>query len=320
MSEFITKLNSSISASVLENESMAKHTNFRIGGPARYFAEVKTIEELRAAIEVAKEFSISWVILGGGSNMLVADKGYDGLVIKIAFRALTIEGTHVIADAGVLSAMVARKTAQTGLKGFGWAISLPGTIGGAVRGNAGCFGGETRDQLTKVEVLRDGEVIELTNEECKFAYRESLFKHNNDIVLRAHFEFETGDAKVLTEELNQFLDKRKSSQPLYAGSAGCLFKNTDVTQEELDHLPATLQVPEAMQKMRRLGTGWLIDRLDLKGTQIGKAQISPEHGNFVVNLGGATADEIAQLIAVIKHRVHERTGIHLHEEVQLIGF
>lgn len=320
MKPFIELLTPCVATPPVKRELMAKHTNFRIGGPARYFATVTTVDELKAVLQAASAFGMPYFILGGGSNTLFSDNGFDGLVVKIAFRNLQIDGTHVVADAGVLSAMVARKTAQAGLKGFGWAISLPGTIGGAVRGNAGCFGGETKDFLTKVEVLRDGEVIELTNAQCEFAYRESVFKHNKDIVLRAHFDFEIGDAAALTAELDSFLEKRKSSQPLYAGSAGCLFKNTDVTDEELTRLEKTYDVPEPMQAQHRVGSGWLIDKLDLKGKQIGKAQISPEHGNFVVNLGGATADEIAQLIAIVKHEAQLRTGIHLQEEVQLVGF
>jgi UDP-N-acetylmuramate dehydrogenase len=320
MKPFIELLTPCVATPPVKRELMAKHTNFRIGGPARYFATVSTVDELKAVLQAAKEFGMPYFILGGGSNTLFADNGFDGLVVKIAFRGFQIDGTHVIADAGVLSAMVARKTAQAGLKGFGWAISLPGTIGGAVRGNAGCFGGETKDYLTKVDVLRDGEVIELTKADCAFDYRESAFKHNKDIVLRAHFDFEMGDGAALTAELDTFLEKRKSSQPLYAGSAGCLFKNTDVTDEDLERLEKTYAVPEPMKVQHRVGSGWLIDKLDLKGKQIGKAQISPEHGNFVVNLGGATADEIAQLIAIVKHEARERAGVNLQEEVQLVGF
>lgn len=309
-----------INPKATQGEGMARHTNFQIGGPASYYIEVKTIEGLKGVMEIVKEENLKYFILGGGSNTLIADQGFKGLVIKIAFRDVQIDGTHVVADAGALSVMVARKTAMAGLEGFGWAIGLPGTIGGAVRGNAGCFGGETRDHLTKVEVLRDGEIIELSNEECKFGYRESIFKHNSDIVLRAHFELQEGDAEKLTAELQEILGKRKSSQPLHAGSAGCLFKNTDVTEEELQKILAKIPVPENMQGQHRIGTGWLIDYLGLKGTQIGNAQISEEHGNFVVNLGGATADEIVQLIAIIKERVQQKTGIRIQEEVQLAGF
>ena len=327
MNTFFDTLTNIVQGSVLENEPMAKHTNFRIGGPARYFVEVKTIEELQKTIDLAKEHAIPWVVLGGGSNILVADEGYRGLVVKIGFRQLDIltdQGGSptgaVVADAGVLSVMMARKTAMAGLKGFGWAIGLPGTIGGAVRGNAGCFGGETRDYLTKVEVFRDGDVIELSNEECTFAYRESVFKHNQDIVLRAHFELETGDATELTKELDDFLSKRKSTQPLYAGSAGCLFKNTDVNEPIMESLGQMFQIPDPMRTRYRIGSGWLIDQLGLKGVQEGRAQISPEHANFVVNLGDATAHDIASLITRIKKDVLEKTGIHLEEEVQLVGF
>lgn len=306
---------------VIENEPMAKHTNFRIGGPAKWFVEIKNTEELKSVLAFAKEQGIKTFVFGGGSNMLVNDQGFDGIAIKIAMRSYEIKGTTVTAEAGVLSAALARATANAGIEGWTWAISLPGTIGGAVRGNAGCFGGETRDMLVSAQVLRDGEIITLSNEELEFGYRESSIKHSNDIVLTATFEFKEGDTVELKEDLDDKLMKRKSSQPLGAGSAGCLFKNYEIqSDEELQRLSEKLDIPTEMQSRRRISAGWLIDNLDLKGTTIGDAQVSEEHGNFVVNLGQANADQIVQLIAVIKTKVRDECGIQLQEEVQLIGF
>jgi UDP-N-acetylmuramate dehydrogenase len=306
---------------VIENEPMAKHTNFRIGGPAKWFVEVKSVDELKAILALAKEQGIETFVFGGGSNMLVNDEGFDGIAIKIAMRSYEMKGTTVKAEAGVLSSALARATANAGLAGWVWAISLPGTIGGAVRGNAGCFGGETRDYLVSAELLRDGEVITLTNEELQFGYRESSVKHSNDIVLTATFEFKEGDITELKETLDDTLMKRKSSQPLGAGSAGCLFKNYEIqSDEELQRLSEKLDIPTEMSTSRRLSAGWLIDNLDLKGMTIGDAQISQEHGNFVVNLGNATAEQIVQLIAVIKTKARNEYGINLQEEVQLVGF
>jgi UDP-N-acetylmuramate dehydrogenase len=171
------------------------------------------------------------------------------------------------------------------------------------------------------EVLRDGEVMTLTNEELQFGYRESSVKHSNDIVLTATFEFKEGDITELKETLDDTLMKRKSSQPLGAGSAGCLFKNYEIqSDEELQRLSEKLDIPTEMSTSRRLSAGWLIDNLDLKGMTIGDAQISQEHGNFVVNLGNATAEQIVQLIAVIKTKARNEYGINLQEEVQFVGF
>ena len=304
-----------------ENEPMSKHTNFRIGGPAKWFVEVRTIEELVHVLKIAEENSIETFVFGGGSNMLVSDAGFDGIVIKMAMRAYSIEGNKVRAETGVLSAALARATANSGRKGLTWAISLPGTVGGGVRGNAGCFGGEMRDHLVMVEVLRDGKIIELSKEELEFGYRESVIKHSKDIVLAATFELEEGDTDDLKMELADKLMKRKESQPQDAGSAGCLFKNYEIESDgELQRLQEKLDIPAEMSNGRRLSAGWLIDNLDLKGMKIGKAQISDVHGNFLVNTGEATADEVVQLIALVKTRARDQYGILLKEEVQYVGF
>ncbi len=310
-----------LGARLKEDEPMARHTNFRLGGPAKWFAEVRSVEELKAVMGLARQKELKTFVFGGGSNMLVSEKGFDGIVIKIAMRSTSIEGTHVRAQAGVLSSALARATANRGLKGLTWAISLPGTVGGGVRGNAGCFGGEMRDFLVSAQVLRDGDVIELTPKELAFGYRESSVKHSEDILLSADFELQEGDVQTLREELDDKLMARKASQPLDAGSAGCLFKNYEIqSDEELQRLEQKLDVPTEMSVSRRLSAGWLIDNLDLKGTQIGGAKISEQHGNFLVNTGEATADHVAQLIAVVKTRVRDSYGILLQEEVQYVGF
>jgi len=304
-----------------EQEPMAKHTNFRIGGPATWFVEVRTIEELQHAITAARDAGVGFFVFGGGSNMLVSDQGYDGLMIKIGMRSYEIQGNRVRAEAGVLSSALARATANRGLKGLEWAISLPGTIGGAVRGNAGCHGGEVKDNLVQVEVLRGGKIVELTNEELGFAYRESAIKHSDDIVLAATFELQETEADELKSQLDHYLMERKRSQPFDAGSAGCMFKNYDIKDdEELQRISEKVDLPLEMSKSRRLSAGWLIDQLDLKGKQIGGAKISEVHGNFLVNTGEATADHVVQLIAFVKTRARDEYGILLEEEVKLVGF
>lgn len=304
-----------------ENEPMSRHTNFRIGGPAKWFVEVRSVDELKAVVALADQHRVSVVVFGGGSNMLVSDSGFDGLMIKIAMRELQIDGRRVHAEAGVLSAALARATAKAGLTGLTWAISLPGTVGGAVRGNAGCFGGETKDRLVEVDVLREGTVVTIPKAELHFAYRESIVKHSSDIVLSATFELELGDPKQLEQELEQKLVSRKTTQPLDAGSAGCLFKNYEIkTDVELQRLQGKLDIPSEMMSTRRLSAGWLIDQLDLRGMSIGAAKVSEKHGNFVVNTGAAKADEVVQLIALIKTRARNELGIQLMEEVELVGF
>lgn len=312
-----------------ENEQMSKHTNIRIGGPAKFFVEVQSVEELQAAIAIVADPSrpplsrgggTPYCILGGGSNMLVADAGFDGLVIKIAMREITVNKNRVQADAGALMTLLSRKVSDACLSGLEWAIALPGTVGGAVRGNAGCFGGETRDHLIETTVLSNGEVVTRSNAEMKFGYRDSIIKHSNDIVLSATFELEHGDCEVIKQKMEMNLANRKTSQPLDFGSAGCMFKNIEIDSDvEIQRLKTKLDIPLDMIQHRRISAGWLIDQLDLKGKQIGGAKISDKHGNFLVNTGTATSDDIVQLIAFIKTRARNTYGIQLQEEVQYIS-
>jgi len=178
-----------------------------------------------------------------------------------------------------------------------------------------------KDHCTSVLVQRGGALVEIGKDDLKFGYRESAIKHSDDIILSATFELEEGDARELKSELDDKLMKRKTSQPLDAGSAGCMFKNYEIgTDEELQRLVEKLDLPSEMQSARRVSAGWLIDKLGLKGTQIGGAKVSDVHGNFVVNTGSATSDEVVQLIALIKTRARNEFGIQLMEEVQYVGF
>lgn len=322
MSEFVQKMQERFGTQFKENEPLAKHVNMRIGGPARFFVEGKSSQDIVDAVNVANASGVPFFILGGGSNTLVSDDGYSGLVIKAANRNMKIEGDRVTAEAGVISAMVARKSAEAGLRGFEWAVSLPGTIGGAVRGNAGCFGGETIDTLESVKVLRDGEVIDVPAKEMNMKYRSSILKEadNHDVVLEATFKLTPGDRTEALALIDKNLDGRKKSQPLGSASAGCMFKNfefnvpTDVRKiEEHTHVPAE------MFARKRIAAGWIIDQLGLKGLKVGDAQVSEQHGNFLMNTGHATAKDISTLINQVKSKVKGEYGIDLEEEVQYLG-
>lgn len=300
---------------------MSRHTNFRIGGPAKYFVEVRSIEELKLVLSIAKTNKIVTAVIGGGSNMLVSDQGFDGIMIKLLMREIHVDKNRVQAGAGVPMILLARKVAEECLTGLEWAITLPGTVGGAVRGNAGCFGGETQDRLTEAFVLSNGEVVVRTNAELAFGYRESAIKHSSDIVLSATFDLMPGDRDYIKQTMDENLAKRKASQPLDAGSAGCMFKNYDIqSDDELQRIQSKIDLPSEVSVSRRVSAGWLIDQLDLKGFEMGGAKVSTVHGNFLVNSGTATADEVVQLIAFIKMRVRDAYGIILQEEVQYIGF
>jgi len=303
-----------------EHEPLFKHTNFRIGGPARWFVEAKSADEIIKAIQLAETNGIKWFVMGGGANILASDVGFDGLVIQLAMRGYKIDGTTVVAEAGMLTGALARATAEAGLAGFEWAVTLPGTIGGAVRGNAGCFGGEMKDVVKEVLVLRDGKPVALSSGELAFGYRESSVKHSKDIILSVTMELAPGDSAALKVKMDEQIAKRKAAQPFYGGSAGCIFKNYEIKDDELDRLKQEADIPSEMLARKQISTGWLVEQMNLKGKQIGGAKISDEHGNFIVNLGSATADDVIQLISLIKTKARDRFGIQLEEEVEYLGF
>ncbi|MFZ2681988.1 MAG: UDP-N-acetylmuramate dehydrogenase [Patescibacteria group bacterium] len=324
MSTFLEALTERFAAQFKVDEPLAKHVNFRIGGPAKYFVEARSTEDLVAVVKIAREFEVPYFILGGGSNTLVSDEGFSGLVIKAANRQVIFNGERVTAEAGVIAATLARSSADKGLRGFEWAISLPGTIGGAVRGNAGCFGGEVKDNLESVKLLRQGEVVEVSAAEMRYGYRHSILKepgHETDVILEATFKLAPGDRVEAMAALDKNLAGRKASQPLGSASAGCMFKNVEFADaEEISKLKSKVEIPENMLAMRRLGAGWLIDQLGLKGMKMGEAQIAPQHGNFLLNVGHASAKDIAALISLVKTRARNEFGVQLHEEVQYLGF
>jgi UDP-N-acetylmuramate dehydrogenase len=199
-------------------------------------------------------------------------------------------------------------------------VTVPGTIGGAVRGNAGCYGGEMKDVVKKVQVLRGGQVLDLSLDDLKFAYRESLIKHSKDIILSVSFELRPGDSESLKQKIEEQIRKRKASQPFYAGSAGCIFKNYEIKKDELDRLKKESDIPEEMIAKGQISTGWLVDQMDLKGKQIDGVKISDEHGNFIINLGNGRASDVVQLISIIKMQARDRFGLALEEEVEYLGF
>ncbi len=326
--KLISKLEAIVSKDLVTDEPMSKHSHYGIGGPAKYFVVAQTAEEIVELVRLAIEFKLDWVAIGAGTNILVNDAGFDGLVIKMAHRSIQIdsESGEVVVESGALSAMVARETAKNGLTGLEWAIGLPGTIGGAVRGNAGCFGGETKEYLVSVEIVNGetGEVEEVPAKKLRMGYRESAVKHNPWIVLRTHFKLEKRDAERNMEKIEDVLQCRARTQPKNARCAGCSFKNFEYEDEdELAQLFKVMgreAIPPQFLDDKIIPAGWLIDKAELKGFHIDGASISEVHGNFVVNDGNATADHVAQLLATVKMKVRDKYGIQLQEEIQYIGF
>lgn len=310
--------------SVLVAEPMSKHTNMRIGGPAELYLTASDPDELLDAIQIANKENIPWFVFGGGSNLLVSDEGFDGLIIQIGFREIKIREKTIIVDAGAITGSVARQSVDEGLEGMEWAGTLPGTIGGAIYGNSGCWGGEMKDVVVTVDAIRVAglEKVVYPNADCKFAYRDSIFKHEPHIILRATLGLQKSeDPSAVKAKMEEYANKRKESQPFAESSAGCMFKNyTFKDESELSRLAAGTIIPEEMLAKKSISAGWLVSEVGMKGEKIGDAQISEKHGNFIVNLGNARAQDVLMLTSKAKMKIRDEYNIMLEDEVQLIGF
>jgi len=286
---------------IKKNIRIAPYTTFKIGGPAEYFFKAKTKEDLIKAIETARKFKLPFFILAGGSNLLVSDKGFKGLVIKNQNSKIRIKDSKVITEAGVKLNELVKVCLKKSLSGLEWSAGIPGTIGGAIRGNAGAFEKSIAESIEKIEALEINVRLEIKNYEvkdCKFDYRSSIFKEKkNLIVLSAEIRLEKDDKSKIKERIERYLNYRKNKHPLEFPSAGSIFKNP-----------------------KDNAAGILINQCGLSGFKIGQAQISEKHSNFIINLGGAKAEDVCQLIDLIKKKVEEKFGIELKEEIQLLGF
>lgn len=298
------------------NESLAKHTTFKIGGLAKFFIIVRKTDLLINLLSYLAGEGVDYLVLAGGSNLLINDEGYDGLVIKIATdeppkMTVNESGFDIEISAGVMLGMLVNLAVKNGLAGMDWAVGVPGTFGGAVRGNAGAMGKDISTVTRWVEVWRDGEIVRLKNEECKFGYRETIFKHNKDIILHASIYLEPGDKQVIMEKMQAHLKQRKHTP---FPSAGSFFKNL-----KLDKWPGDKkELPELFLQRGSVPVGWMTEELGLRGLSSGGAKISDEHGNYIINFNNATQADVLTLVEEIKQRVYNKFGVELEPEVQII--
>ena len=303
-----------------QNKLLAEFTSYKLGGPAKYFYCAETSDSAVEAITLARKENIPYVILSGGTNLLISDTGFDGLVVKMENDNLKIDGAKVVAEAAVSMAVMAGKTVEAGLTGFEWGVGIPGKIGGAIYGNAGCFGKDIAASLKRVRVLYEQEdVVWMDAAKCQFGYRDSLFKkHKEWIILEGEFELEKGDPAEGKEKIKEYVQYRTEKQPHGTATAGSTFTNPNVAD-----IPEDVKKEAEKLDIIRHNTvpaGWLIDKIGLKGKQIGGVQVSEKHANFFENTGNGTADEMMQLISFVKQQVRDELGVQLHEEVQLLGF
>jgi UDP-N-acetylmuramate dehydrogenase len=305
-----------------EREPMSQHTTYHLGGAARLYAVGSSSDQLVHMVQAADALNIPWYVLGGGSNVLVADDGYEGLVIQAANNNIKIDGTAISVESGCITALVARRTVEAGLAGFEWAVGLPGTIGGAIYGNAGCYGGEMKDAIAMVDAyrIRDHKRVSLAVADCTYEYRDSIFKHEKHLILGCDLQLQKAtDPEASKAKLNEILGTRKDDQPLGAASAGCIFKNPKVTQKDIEYLTERGYEPHfGHDSNDHISAGWLIEMAGMMGKAIGNVQVSDKHGNFFVSKPGVKAQDIIALISYVKMKVRDDLSIELQEEVQYL--
>ena len=301
MQTFITKLQTNIKeGDILFKEPMSGHTSFRVGGPADYFVQPASREEIRGAIMAAKEEKVPFFVIGNGSNLLVSDRGWRGMILQVGknYQEITVEDNIITAQSGATLARVAKEALDHNLTGMEFAAGIPGSVGGAVAMNAGAYGGEMKDILLDAEVMtNDGEFITIPAADMDFSSRHSCAFEKEYLVLSARFLLAPGDPGQIRSRMDELARARRDKQPLEYPSAGSTFK-----------------------RPKGYFAGKLIQDAGLKGYTVGGAQVSEKHSGFVINRGGATAEEIAFLIAQVQKKVEQQFGVRMEPEVRFVGF
>lgn len=285
------------------DEPMNKHTSFKIGGNADFFIRISDVEQLKGVLNYSKLNNIDVTIIGNGSNILVKDNGIRGIVIKLDFNKVKIDKidnkhVKVTAEAGATLGLIAQKLLKENISGFEFASGIPGTIGGAIRMNAGAYGEEFKNIVTKTKCLDEyGNIHILKNEEQRFSYRHSIFVEEKLIILETELLLNLHDGpEEINKKMTEYFQSRKAKQPLNYPSAGSTFKRGD------DFITAKL-----------------IDECGLKGFSIGGAQISEVHAGFIINKGGATAKDVLKLVEYVKSKVYDKFGKKIELEIEVLG-
>lgn len=286
---------------IKQNEPMKNHTSFKIGGPAEFYIKIKSIEELQKILKFAKKENIKITIVGNGSNILVSDKGIDGIVIRTNLKEIKIKDieqnkVEITVDDATPIGFLAQKLLKEDITGFEEISGIPGTIGGAILMNAGAHGKEIKDIVTEVTAIDyEGKIHKFTNEESEFTYRHSKFSEGNYIILQAKMVLEKGNAKDIKAKMDEYAQYRKEKQPIEYPSAGSTFKRgTDFI------------------------TAKLIDEAGLKGYSVGGAKISEKHAGFIINTGNATAQDVLDLAKYVIDKVYEKFGKKIEFEIKIL--
>jgi UDP-N-acetylmuramate dehydrogenase len=305
-----------------KNIPLAGFTSIRIGGKSSLFGEANSIEQLTAMLHYAEREDMPVFVMGGGTNLLISDKGFHGLVIRLNIRDINIDQTSKTCEVGAgydLWRMIDR-CIHANLGGMENMAGIPGTVGGAVRGNAGAYQTEVKDVLESVTYLEEGKLKTISNSECNFSYRDSMFKQGKDkVIVSAKFKLYDANEGELSRTAREIVIKREIKQPLNYPNAGSFFKNPIIPNDQvppIDDMPGW-KVDEHHTK---LSAGWLIEKAGLKGYRINDAGYSEKHALFIVNYGKATASDVVDLMLIGQSKVRDMFGIELYPEPELVGF
>lgn len=287
------------------NKELAQFSSYKTGGKAALFISVTTLEALSTALKKTLDMNIPYITLGGGTNILISDLGYDGLIIKVDIKGMEIlENSKIICGAGEDLEALINFSAQNSLTGFEFAAGIVGSVGGAIYGNAGAYGGEIGNIVKSVTVIdKSGKIKIISRSESEFEYRDSIFKKTGDIIGQITFQLEKGEKDRIQSKIDEILSVRHEKLPYDQCSAGCFFKN----------------IPDETQPHGKLAAGKLLEEIGAKNMKYGGAEISEKHANIIINTGNATSDDIFSLAEKLKMKVQEKFGILLEEEVVKIG-
>lgn len=320
---------------ILENLPLSGYSTFKIGGPARYFCAAKDEGETREALDFAIANRLRVFVIGRGSNLLISDEGFDGLVLKteITDKEVREKGAEIEArlGAGLSLVKLVLDFQNEGIAGLEWAAGIPATLGGAVANNAGAKGGDMGSLVKAAEILEmelapEGHISNyaprrLSHGECGFSYRKSVFKGSkNLVILDATLSLKKGDSEALRQEIAGNMEARRDKQPLEYPNIGSIFKNPVLSPQEQEALSRKCPHLAEMVRNDAVPAGFLIEKAGMKGKRIGGVQVSEKHANFIVNTGSGKAEDVVILISLIKEKVRAVFGIQLKEEIEYVGF
>ena len=291
--------NLSAHSSILQEESLNKYSYMNIGGTAKWFAKIGSVDDLSNIIQWANKNKIKMKIIGAGSNILIDDAGWDGLIIifRESMNTICLNGNNIVAESGAMLPKLSKFAQQNKLTGLEFAIGIPGSLGGALYSNAGINdGGQISDIVKQVTVFRNNKLVDIESSEIQFSYRHSSLKDNCELIISAVLSLESKEKKFIDEKMKDIIEYRKTTQPLASKNAGSIFKNTD-----------------------KYPAGKLIESGNLKGQQVGGAMISHKHANFIENVHDANAQDVVSLMALIQSTVYENTGFLLEPEVEWVS-